>query len=364
MKTKIKNPKKLRKGRLFYEIYKDPERKLLVQMLAEICYLTLLNKTIPKMYFSDYLFKKGMGNIKNYFPANYLDRITSFFNEKEFTFTLENKLYFDFYYRQFNIRLPKTLMYNLKDCFIFGSNQFQLNSPQAFQSTLLDIFNRNPDYNSIIIKKMYGSYGGYEIYKLFKHQCENDTEYINTIYSKVIKSGFLFQETIIQHEEIDKLNPSCINTIRFDTFIHDNGDIDIISGFIRININNSHLDNITQGGYGIGINLNNGKLKKCGYCQPSYGINVITSHPITGTIFEGFQIPYFEEAKQLVKSAAKFMPGLRLVGWDVAIDRSGPILIEGNSSYGAVSNDFLDGGYKVNKVYQEVLREFKNLSKS
>jgi hypothetical protein len=364
METKMGKNKKLSKAKLFYEIYKDPERKSLVQMFTEIIYLAFLNKTIPRIYFSNYLFKKGMENIENYIPAGYLDRITSFFNEKEISSTLENKLYFDSYYRQFKIRLPKTIMYNLKENFIFDTNSFQLNSYQDFHSVLKSIFSKNPDYDSIIIKKMYGSYGGYKIYKLFRQQCEENTEYIKVVYSEVIKSGFLFQETIIQHADIDKLNPSCINTIRIDTFMHGNGKIDVISAYIRININNSHLDNITQGGYGIGINLNNGTLKKYGYCYPSYGIKVLTSHPVTGTIFEGLEIPYFEQVKKMVVQAARFMPTLRLVGWDVAIEQLGPVLIEGNSPYGANGNDFHDGGYRANKVYQKVINEFKFSSKS
>ncbi|WP_339739031.1 sugar-transfer associated ATP-grasp domain-containing protein [uncultured Sunxiuqinia sp.] len=359
-----KKPAKLSKAKLFYEIYKDPDRKPLRQMLTEISHLTFFNKTIPRVYFSRYLFKKGMGNIENYIPSDHLDRITSFFNEKDISLTLENKLYFDLYYKQFNIRLPKTIMYNLKKIFFFGTDSFQLDNGQDFHAVLKDIFNNNPDYDSIIIKKMYGSYGGYEIYKLSKQRCEEDAPYVEAIYQDVVRSGFLFQETIIQHEHVDKLNPSCVNTIRIDTFIDSTGKVDVISGFIRININDSYLDNITQGGYGIGINLNAGTLKKYGYCYPKYGIKVLTSHPVTGTVFEGFEIPYFDQVKELVINAAKLMPGLRLVGWDVAIEKEGPVLIEGNSTYGANGNDFHDGGYRVNKVYQNVMKEFQQLSKS
>lgn len=359
-----KKSTKLSKARLFYEIYKDPERKPLAQMLTEIGYLTFFNKAVPRVYFSRYLFKKGKENILNYIPSDHLDRVTAFFNEKDTSLTLENKLYFDLYYRQFNIRLPKTIMYNLKKVFFLGDHSFQLNNGQDFQSVLIDIFNNNPDYNSIIIKKMYGSYGGYEIYKLSRQKCEEDPQYIEALYQDVVRSGFLFQETIIQHEQVDKLNPSCVNTIRIDTFMDGNGKVDVISGYIRINVSDSYLDNITQGGYGIGINLNDGTLKKYGYCYPKYGIKPLTAHPVTGTVFEGFEIPFFDQVKELVINAAKVLPGLRLVGWDVAIEKSGPVLIEGNASYGANGNDLHDGGYRANKVYQNVMKEFNLLSKS
>lgn len=51
------------------------------------------------------------------------------------------------------------------------------------------------------------------------------------------------------------------------------------------------------------------------------------------------------------------MPGLRMVGWDVAIGPSGPILIEGNSNYDNTGNDQADGGYRANPVFRKALHE-------
>jgi hypothetical protein len=51
------------------------------------------------------------------------------------------------------------------------------------------------------------------------------------------------------------------------------------------------------------------------------------------------------------------MPGLRLVGWDVAIGESGPVLIEGNSDYDISGNDLTEGGYLANPRFRKVLHE-------
>lgn len=51
------------------------------------------------------------------------------------------------------------------------------------------------------------------------------------------------------------------------------------------------------------------------------------------------------------------MPNLRLVGWDVGIGESEPVLIEGNSDYGINSNDMAYGGYLTNPVFRKVLKE-------
>jgi hypothetical protein len=347
---------------LFIDLLKDPDRKSLPRILREILLLSFYHCSPPQHYFSRYLFKKGAINVKDYFPGSYLYKIKSFYNDKEVIEVLENKLYFNFYYSQFGVSLPKVLMYNHNKLFVIGNSSFTVNSTQHFKLVLEQLFNQNPSYDSIIIKRTYGSYGGRKVFKLFRHQLSTEPAIISELYSEVTKAGFLFQETIIQLLELNKLNPSCLNTIRFDTFIGSDQKIEIISGYIRMSVNNYHVDNISSGGVMVGINLENGRLKKCGYSSfRKFGTKVLTAHPVTNTVFEDFSIPFFQQAKELVIRAASFMPGLRLVGWDVAIGESGPVLIEGNSDYEIAGNDLADGGYRANVTFRKALSEINYL---
>jgi hypothetical protein len=52
-----------------------------------------------------------------------------------------------------------------------------------------------------------------------------------------------------------------------------------------------------------------------------------------------------------------FLSELGIVGWDVAIGKSGPILIEGNSDYDISGNDLAEGGYLTNTNFRKVLHE-------
>jgi len=353
---------KLKKLDLFIEILKDPDRKPISRIISEFFYLFFIYRELPKHYFSRYLFKRGITNIKDYLPNNFLGKIPPLFNDIKVKEVLDNKLYFDLFYRQFNISLPKILMYNHKKIFVVGNKSIEVKIVHDFSVLLEEIFKQNPSCDSIMIKKTYSSSRGNEIYKLFLHQFGTDPEIINEIYSEVTKSEFLFQETVKQHPDLNKLNPSSLNTIRIDTFINSDGNIDIISGFIKMNINNSYVDNISLGGCKVGIFLHTGKLKKFGYSMiQTMGARVLTEHPITKTIFENFTIPFFPQVKELVLKAAGFMPGLRLVGWDVAIGESGPVLIEGNSDYEIRGNDFVDGGYLANITFRKVLHEINYL---
>ncbi len=251
-------------------------------------------------------------------------------------------------------------MYNHKNIFIIDNKRYKVKNTLDYKKLLEKIFKKNPLVESLIVKKTYESYGGDKIYKIDRQLLTNDSTYITDIYSEIIKAGFLFQKTIKQHIELDKLNPSCLNTIRFDTFIDKNGKIEIISGYLRMSINNSHVDNASQGGCVVGIDISNGKLKKTGFAGFRHiGTKLLTFHPITKTKFENFNIPFFEQAKDMVLKAAAQIPGFRLIGWDIGIGKDGPVLIEGNSWYNARGNDLTTGGYRSNPVFKKVLLEFQ-----
>jgi hypothetical protein len=178
------------------------------------------------------------------------------------------------------------------------------------------------------------------------------------LFDEVIKSEFLFQETVLQHPDLNILNPSCLNTVRIDTFIDSAGDINVVSALIRMSTNNLHIDNVNAGGCYVGISPETGRLKRLGY--PSIkngGVKILTEHPITKTVFENFFVPYFPQVRELVIKAASFLPSLRLIGWDVGIGESGPVLIEGNSNYEVSGSDLAYGGYLSNPVFRKALHE-------
>ena len=125
-----------------------------------------------------------------------------------------------------------------------------------------------------------------------------------------------------------------------------------------MSIKNSHVDNIGSGGCAVAVDLATGRLKKFGYMPfKRSGGKRLTEHPLTNTVFENFAIPHFEEAKELVLKAASLMPGLRLIGWDIGIGTTGPVLIEGNSDYDITGSDLMECGYGANTVFRKALKE-------
>lgn len=343
---------------ILLEFYNDKHRKSIFRIFSELIYLSFVHKCLPYHYFSRYLFRKDRPNIRVFLPNKLLHATKLKVNDFKVAEVLENKLYFDLFYRQFNISLPKILMFNHRKTFVIDGKSFEISSPEAFGKTLENIILSKTSDQSVFIKSTYGTYGGDKIYKIYLQDVSSNPEMIKDLYYQVIKTGFLFQETLTQHPELCRLNPSCLNTIRFDTFIDKEGKIEVVSSYLRMSINNLHVDNIGSGGCCVSIDLESGKLRKEGYLI--FRINggkLLYEHPITKVQFEGFTIPDFDRAKELVLKVATYMPGLRLVGWDVAISPNGPVLIEGNSNYDLTGNDLCDGGYLINPVFRKVLKE-------
>lgn len=364
--VRVAHKDKVPKLKLLLEILGDPERKPVYLILKDLVTLGIYYRKLPGHYFSRYLFKKGKLNIKDYFPDHFLYHgIKPHLNDRECRDILENKLFFHLYYARFGIQVPRTLMHNYKTTFFINGDITQVSKYEDFAIILDKLFDYAPARDSLFIKKSYWSYGGDKVFKIYRSEVADRSQPVADLYSEVIKSGFLFQETVIQHDVLNKLNPFSLNTIRFDTFIDKEGNVELISGYIRMSINKHYVDNICSGGCMVGIDMRTGRLKKEGYSSLSdYGVKILESHPITGTVFENLEIPFFERAKSLTLEAARLVPGLRIVGWDVAIGESGPVLIEGNSDYGITGNDLSEGGYRTNPVFKKVLAEVKDLNTS
>jgi hypothetical protein len=343
------------------EVLRDPERKSIPAMLRDLVVLLVKHKELPVHYFSRYLFKRDVNNILDYIPNRLSGKIAPYFNDRRLKHVLDNKLYFYLYYSSLGIPTPKVLAFNHKNLFAANEETFAITNADDFIRFLSDLFMVNNDLDYIFLKRIYASSSGRNIFLISAKQVEKGDPLLAGIYENVVGSEYIFQQKVRQHPDLERLNPSSLNTMRIDTFIDKVGNIDVISGFLKMSTNNSPVDNNISGGCGVGINLSTGRLKKDGYYKLRIkGVEVLRRHPITGVTFENFQVPHIEEAIKLVKEAASLMPGLRLVGWDVGFSDEGPVIIEGNSDYGINSNDLMYGGYFANEQFRKVLSEFNS----
>jgi len=136
----------------------------------------------------------------------------------------------------------------------------------------------------------------------------------------------ILEEIVKQHEAMASLCATSVNTCRIATLLGDKQQ-GIVYAFLRIG-NGKVVDNVDCGGMAARIDLDSGTLLTVGADKQG---NTFEKHPKTGTPIVGFTIPYWEEAKAMCLEAAKKVPQMRFVAWDVAITPDGPTFIEGNS---------------------------------
>lgn len=162
-----------------------------------------------------------------------------------------------------------------------------------------------------------------------KESAPNTYEAKQTAFAKILRSGrSVLEEVIDQGEEMAKLHPQSVNTIRFATFLVD-GKPTTLASFVKIGRGSSVVDNGGAGGFLAAVDEYTGVVTTPG--RTEYG-EVIETHPDTGVQIEGYQIPAWDELKALVNKLVQVLPDQPYVGWDLAYSGTkGWVLIEGNS---------------------------------
>ncbi len=128
----------------------------------------------------------------------------------------------------------------------------------------------------------------------------------------------------------------------------------ILSVLMRFGIENSIVDNTSAGGFFISVDMNSEMLQDLGRQDFTKGARVFIKHPDTNILLENFKVPFFFDACDLAKKATKYLPN-KIVGWDIAISPTGPIIIEGNHSPSLHMSDVAYGGYCNNPLIKEIL---------
>ena len=149
------------------------------------------------------------------------------------------------------------------------------------------------------------------------------------------KNDFIVQPVLENHNDIKALNPTSLNTLRIVTCRTKSGEYELWDpGMIRIGRRHAVIDNFTQGGMGVGL-TEDGKLKRYGYSHDrNFEYFKMERHPDSQILFDGYEIPFYKEAVELLLKTHKLFPQLQTIGWDVAITEDGPVLVEGNHDWG------------------------------
>lgn len=179
------------------------------------------------------------------------------------------------------------------------------------------------EHPSFILKPVFGTRGA-GIQVLHSKTVSEARKVLTKLYNTGV-TAIILEELIVQHDKLAELHKESANTLRVATIRYDDR-VEVIFSYLRMGKGDSVIDNASAGGvFGV-INVETGKIyAACDRLGESF-----ERHPDSGINLIGFEIPRWEEVKQLVTKAAQVLPKVRYVGWDVAVTKTGCVLIEGN----------------------------------
>ncbi len=210
-----------------------------------------------------------------------------------------------------------------------------------------DIKNFIKNKESVFAKPI-TNFGGHGIEKIKVSDIKN----INNFQKKLLDNKqYLLEEEIKQHKVLNEINPHCVASLRIATLYKD-GKVYAFDNVIRIGLDDNPALACRDGN----MRFDNNGVPQSKFWDDDG--NSYEEHPLTKYKIANLKkLPFTQEAVDMVKEAAKLIPEIRYIGWDVAITPDGPIIIEGNEfpSYGPVQN------YMLNSANEGHLKQIRDI---
>ena len=160
---------------------------------------------------------------------------------------------------------------------------------------------------------------------IFVYAYESD-EAAKALHEALADKAMLVEQMPAQHPQLDRLNPNCLNTVRFTTYT-DRDAAHILMATLRSATDESAVDNFHAGGIAMAVDLDTGRVVSDGVDEEG---RRFSAHPHTHVPLHGFQLPNWREALSVVRRASREMyhlPRCRFLGWDIAFLQGGQIAI-------------------------------------
>lgn len=331
---------------------KDPDKKPYYQIIYEALKAGFREKEFPGHYFSKLLYRKGVDNYLDYVGSFRGKRVAKSLKDKRESMVnvLANKLYFNYFFEDKEVKIPQMIGYNHGNVFIKDDRNTKVNSVEEF-SYLIKKWGEGRD---IFVKPIYGKQGQ-NCFKLSTNT--NNFKITDDIYRHIVNDCYIYQEIIKQHDVINEIYADAVNPLRIVSYIDDKNNLHFIASFMTFGINKNDVSNNSSGGIFVTVDLGKGELKGKAVQYLDYGGLQYIRHPESGIKFDGFKIPYFKETLKMIEKALEYLP-IRYAGWDVAITENGPCIIEGNSYPAMASMDIGYGGLKKHPILGQIIKKF------
>ena len=155
---------------------------------------------------------------------------------------------------------------------------------------------------------------------------------LRELYSKLSAYPVgILESWICQSDEMNELYSDSDCCIRIVTVNYEKK-VSVTGATLTVGSKKSRIANADSGGLFALVDETTGKVLSD---YISYdGFIQFPVHPDTEKPIKGYQIPEWDQVVALVKKAARRLPQMGYISWDVSLTKDGPVLIEGNANGG------------------------------
>lgn len=161
-----------------------------------------------------------------------------------------------------------------------------------------------------------------------KHSIGNDSEEeLKMLYNYLVNNDMLLEECLKAHDDI-YLGTTALSTFRIYTMIDKTGKVHVLKAKYRVGTGDAITDT-AKGCIAYPISIKYGVIEGPGINEV-LNSNLYYYHPGCEKLVVGMRIPKWDQLLDVVTKAAKLIPQVRYVGWDLAITNNSVEIIEGN----------------------------------
>lgn len=331
--SSLKNKKSFKntdiyKGFALYVSTPSNDRKNICKVVYEMEKLSWYWRTFPTSYFMFHMHLKEFDDyerMKTFVPQGFYAKYAG---STKYDILIDDKILFHDIMTMYG--LPVT-----KQFFTFRNNLFYINNIVVSEEEIDKVISNITD-NRIFVKRYLGG-GGSGVFIFIRKKDGYYNETNNKLTASFIKTNYngttlLFEKQIKQHSVLKTFNPDTVNTLRVIVIKNPMNKIQIVGAAARFGRIGNFIDNASQGGIMVGLNIQSGQLEE--YGSRLYDLNKYYSHPDSKLLFKHTKVSEWRKVENLVYKTMGYLPFYRAVAFDVANTYEGPIIIEINTGAG------------------------------
>lgn len=170
---------------------------------------------------------------------------------------------------------------------------------------------------------------------------------------------YLLQEAVRAHPASAALWSGSLNTIRVLAVRTADGRVVLPRAVQRIGRSTTGaVDNYSSGGLVAWVDIADGTIGPVMSKVDRPGRRLFETHPETGVQITGQRVPRWPETVQLVLDLMDAFPDAAHVGWDMAVSKDGPVVVEGNARFVGVKLYQLHGPFTHDPGVRDFYRSY------